>query len=63
MAKYQVVEEGSSTTWAGFSSLDDAIDAVSNKAKAYYIYEQSAFSTKSCGVWQNGQKIANEKSW
>ncbi len=63
MAKYQVVEEGSNITWAGFSSLDEAINAVSNKAKAYYIYEQNAFSTKSCGVWKNGQKVANERFW
>jgi len=63
MAKYQVVEEGSNTTWAGFSTLNEAIDAVSNKAKAYYIYEQGTFSATSCGVWQNGQKIAEQKFW
>ena len=63
MAKYQVVEEGSSITWSGFSTLNEAINAVSNKAKAYYIYEQNTFSTKSCGVWKNGQKIANDKFW
>jgi hypothetical protein len=63
MAKYQVVEEGSNVTWAGFSSLEEAIDAVSNKAKPYYIYKQNTFSTESCGVWYNGSKIANEKTW
>jgi len=63
MATFKVVEEGSSTTWAGYSSLEEAVDAVSNKEKAYYIYEQGTFSTTSCGVWKNGQKIANEKSW
>ena len=63
MAKYQVVEEGSSVTWTGFSSLQEAIDAVSKKAKAYYIYEQDTFSSKSCGVWKDGRKIADEIYW
>ena len=63
MVKYHVVEEGSSVTWTSFFSLEEAIKAVSNKAKPYYIYKQNTFSTESCGVWYNGSKIADEKDW
>ncbi len=60
---FQVVEEGTGTTLARYSTLTEAIDALKNKAKAYHIYEQGNFSITNCGVWKNGQKIADDRYW
>jgi hypothetical protein len=62
-AKYHVVEKGSSLTWTSFSSLEEAKEAIRNKANPYYIYKQNKFSTESYGVWHNGSKISEQKNW